>query len=127
MNGNSLLLDSNIAIYLSKKALSVADFAKPEDVLFVSLVTYMEVVGYKFSDEIEEAFTDSLFKLLQQLPITQAIADRVVEYRKIRKIKLPDAIILATAREHNCQLVTRNSSDFVGLDGQVLIVNPFES
>ena len=126
MSGNKLLLDSNVAIYLSKKTLSVSDFAKPDDVLLVSLITYMEVVGYKFSDEKEEAFTTALFTLLEPMPITQAIADRVISYRKIRKIKLPDAIILATAREHNCKLITRNVSDFIGLDKEVEVIDPFD-
>ncbi|MEZ0609211.1 type II toxin-antitoxin system VapC family toxin [Fibrella sp. WM1] len=126
MNGNRLLLDSNIVIYLSKKSLLVSDFSFPNDELLVSLITYMEVVGYPFVDANEEAFTKSLFSLLAPLPITQAIAERVVGYRKIRKIKLPDAIILATAREHGCQLITRNVSDFAGLDDQVSILNPFD-
>ena len=126
MSGNKLLLDSNIAIYLSKKTLSILDFAQPGDTLFVSLVTYMEVVGYTFSDETEEAFTKALFDSLQRLPVTQAVANRVVEYRKLRKIKLPDAIILATAREYGCRLITRNVTDFINLDNEVKIVNPFD-
>lgn len=126
MNGNKLLLDSNIAIYLSKRTLIVSDFAKPGDVLYVSLVTYMEVVGYKFTDATEEIFTDTLFRSLQHLPVTQAVADRVVAYRKLRKIKLPDAIILATAREYDCQLITRNVSDVADLDELVTIINPFD-
>ncbi len=125
MNGDKLLLDSNIAIYLSKQMLSVSDFAQSGDVLYVSLVTYMEVVGYKFTDATEEIFTNTLFRSLQHLPVTQAVADWVVAYRKLRKIKLPDAIILATAREYGCQLVTRNADDFLELDDKVIIINPF--
>ena len=94
--------------------------------LHVSLVTYMEVVGYKFTDVIEESFTNTLFNSLQRLPVTQAIANRVITYRKFRRIKLPDAIILATAREYNCQLVTRNVSDFADLDELVTVINPFD-
>lgn len=125
MSGSKLLLDSNIAIYLSKRALTIGHFAQAGDILCVSLVTYMEVVGYKFTDANEESFTTRLFSNLQHLPITQAVAERVIAYRKLRKIKLPDAIILATAREYNCQLVTRNVDDFIGLDDEVVIINPF--
>lgn len=89
MSGSRLLLDSNIAIYLSKRNLSINDFAESGDTLFASLVTYMEVVGYKFTDQAEESFTNALFSSLQRLPVTQAVADRVVAYRKLRKIKLP--------------------------------------
>lgn len=126
MSGSKLLLDSNIVIYLSKKTLSISDIAQPGDTVYVSLVTYMEVVGYKFSDEAEERFIADLFTTLQRLSVTQLVADRVVIYRKLRKVKLPDAIILATAREYGCKLITRNISDFIGLDTEVEIVNPFE-
>jgi len=53
MNGNSALLDSNILIYLSKNELpfSILDqFAA----LFVSVISYMEVLGYRFSNSKEE-------------------------------------------------------------------------
>ena len=46
MNGNSALLDSNILIYLSKNELpfSILDqFAA----LFISVISYMEVLGYR--------------------------------------------------------------------------------
>lgn len=125
MSGNRLLLDSNIVIYLSKRVLTLSEFAKPGDAIYVSLVTYMEVAGYTFSDTVEESFTTMLFESLQRLTVTQTIADRVVTYRKLRKIKLPDAIILATAREYDCQLLTRNVDDFAGLDDSVVIINPF--
>jgi hypothetical protein len=49
MNGNSALLDSNILIYLSKNELpfSILDqFAA----LFVSVISYMEVLGYRFTN-----------------------------------------------------------------------------
>ncbi|WP_461091348.1 PIN domain-containing protein [Spirosoma gilvum] len=74
---------------------------------------------------MEESFTRKLFSSLELLSINQAIADRVITYRKLRKIKLPDAIILATARENDCHLITQNVDDFVGLDQQVVIINPF--
>ena len=120
-----LLFDSNITIYLSNKTLTISEIARRDDVLFVSLVTYMEVAGYRFGSDAEERFVAALFHTLQQLPVTQRIAERVVGYRKLRKIKLPDAIILATAREYDCQLVARNLSDFIGLDNEVTIINPF--
>ena len=126
MSGTKLLLDSNIAIYLSKKTLSINEIAEPGDMLYVSLVTYMEVVGFRFTEALEEQFTNALFDMLQRLPVTQAVADRVIEYRKLRKIKLPDAIILATAREYGCRLITRNVSDFADLDASVQIINPFD-
>ncbi len=86
----------------------------------------MEVVGYNFVNQAEEAFVNALFNVLQSLPATQPVANRVIAYRKLRKIKLPDAIILATAREYGYQLVTRNVNDFAELDSDVTIINPFD-
>lgn len=40
-------------------------------------------------------------------------------------MKLPDAIIAATAILNDCSLVTRNIADFTGLDG-LEVLNPFE-
>ena len=41
------------------------------------------------------------------------------------KIKLPDAIIAATALEYALKLVTRNVADFNSIEG-LNVVNPFE-
>ena len=46
MNGNSALLDSNIIIYLSKNELPFTVFDK-FDKLFISVISYMEVLGLK--------------------------------------------------------------------------------
>lgn len=36
--------------------------------------------------------------------------------------KLPDAIILATAQVHRCELVTRNTKDFADIPG---VITPY--
>ncbi len=53
-----------------------------------------------------------------------AIATKAVGYKQIRKIKTPDVIILATARQLDADLVTINDSDFKGLDPNVTIIIP---
>jgi len=126
MNGNRLLLDSNICIYLSKKELIASEIISPIDLVSISIVTYMETLGFDFKEESEEKYLVNFFTMLSILPINGAIANRVIDYRKKKKINLPDAILLATAREYNCKLVTRNTTDFDDLDDQVEIVNPFD-
>jgi predicted nucleic acid-binding protein len=46
------------------------------------------------------------------LEIDARIAERAVILRKTRHIKLPDAIIWATAQVNQCLLVSRNTRDF---------------
>jgi predicted nucleic acid-binding protein len=84
----------------------------------------MEVLGFNFSDPTEEAL---LRGLLQQFDIAQTdmdLAKQVVAYRKIKKIKIPDAIILATASKLGAELVTANEADFKGVDNNVQIFVP---
>ncbi len=78
--------------------------------VYISLITWMDVmVG---TDETDTLTADFLHSYFSVLPITQPIAEQAVMLRKQRRIKLPDAIIQATAQIHQCLLVTRNRRDF---------------
>ena len=54
MNGDKFLIDTNIIIYLTQKKLKIDDFAKNEDRLYISSITYIETLGYPFLDQDEE-------------------------------------------------------------------------
>jgi predicted nucleic acid-binding protein len=49
------------------------------------------------------------------------VAEEAVRIRRQRRLKLPDAIILATARVHGLVLVTRNTKDFDPADPAIRI------
>lgn len=53
-------------------------------------------------------------------------ADATIELRKKYRIKLPDAIIYATALVERQSLLTNNTVDFIKLDNQVKLINPFD-
>ncbi len=44
--------------------------------------------------------------------VDDSVASQTVTIRRTSRLKLPDAIILATARVHGLLLVTRNHRDF---------------
>jgi len=121
MSGRKLLLDSNIVIYLAKKQLMPDDFILPEDTLFLSDVSYMETLGYAFSDPKEKEATEALLSVLFRLPITEPVVQKVVELRQSHRMKLPDAIIAATALVQDCILVTNNITDFSKIPGLVVL------
>lgn len=124
MSGRKLLLDSNIIIYLAKKQLVPSNFVLPEDLLFVSDVTFMETLGYAFADPVEKHETEDLLAVLFRLPIEESVVQKVISIRQVHQMKLPDAIIAATALVHECTLVTRNVSDFEKLS-DLTVLNPF--
>ena len=44
---------------------------------------------------------------------------KTIEIRRSKKIKLPDAIIAATALVNGLEIISRNKSDFSGITGLV--------
>lgn len=123
MSGNSALFDSNIIIYLSKREISLS-FLDQFDDHYISVITYMEVLGYRFRDAKEEEFINEMLGVFRILYIDQKIADMVIQIRREVRIRLPDAIIAATAKTANLYLVTRNIEDFKKV--KVQITNPFD-
>ena len=123
MSGNSALFDSNIIIYLSKREIPLS-FLDQFDNHYISVITYMEVLGYRFRDAKEEKFIKEMLEVFHILYIDQKIADMVIQIRREVRIRLPDAIIAATAKTANLYLVTRNIEDFRKV--KVQITNPFD-
>ena len=123
MNGNNALLDSNILIYLSKNELSFS-ILDQFTTLFISVISYMEVLGYRFNNSKEEDFVKELVSMFNVRFIDQGIAENAINIRKRYRIKLPEAIIAATANTDDLCLVTRNIEDFKNID--IRILNPFE-
>ncbi|MCO5161647.1 MAG: type II toxin-antitoxin system VapC family toxin [Mesorhizobium sp.] len=104
------LFDTNILI----DYLNAVPEARQELALYetwgVSIITWMEVmIG---TDETTEAATRRFLANFDILPIDASVAELAVVLRKARRLKLPDAIIHATASVHSMLLVTRNQKDF---------------
>jgi len=125
MNGNKYLLDTNILIYLSKNELKLEDFANSADSLYISVISIMEAKGFPFSNQQEEKIISAICDNLIKVGITDQIVDTVISLRKKSRLKLPDAIILASAIENNLTLVTRNTKDFDYQETNNTILNPF--
>jgi predicted nucleic acid-binding protein len=124
MNGIDALLDSNILIYLAKKELPVATLDHFRTI-YISIISYIEVLGHNFPDDRERDFIKEMISLFNVRFIDQKIADSVIGIRKKCHIKLPDAIIARTALADGLCLITRNIEDFRKTDCTVL--NPFDS
>jgi predicted nucleic acid-binding protein len=123
------LFDSSILIYRLNDVLPPTASRRAEtwtaEGAFVSVVTRIEVLGYpdQTLDQTRRAF--ALLDLLAELPLREPVVQSAIRLRRRHSIRLGDAIIAATALEHDLSLVTRNTGDFEWIDGLSLL-NPFE-
>ena len=76
----------------------------------ISVISWMEVMAGARPDN--EQATRRFLNRFDRIGLDAQIAERAVAVRRERRIKLPDAIIWATANCGALMLVTRNSKDF---------------
>jgi predicted nucleic acid-binding protein len=86
----------------------------------------MEALGYSFEMQDEQNVIEKLCNNLLVIQLNDDVVKLVVEIRKSKKIKLPDAIIAASAICNKATLITRNTSDFQNVHNDLIMVNPFE-
>ena len=124
MNGNRAVLDSNIIIDASKGIISIKEIVDNYDFLFVPIISYIEVFGYNFSNNEEKIIIEDIIKNIPIVNLDMEIAKIAIDYRKLSKIKIPDALILATAKNLGATLLTRNIDDFKNLDITINVFVP---
>ncbi len=111
MNGSTkFLLDTNILIGLLNGnpevlALLEQHCTEPGNSAY-SGITRMEVLGWANITPEQEQLANKLLADMQHLPLSLDIENHTIALRRARKIKLPDAIIVATAQAHGLQLLT---------------------
>ncbi len=106
------LFDSNILIrFLNEKERSILDdlltgSEKPS----ISRVTWIEVLTGSRQDD--DRLLRSFLSGFRIHEMTPEVAERTAQLRRTTRLKLPDAIIYATALETGRTLVTLNTRDF---------------
>ena len=118
-----LTLDTNVLIAISKRQFDPRPLYTQYNRLLVSFVAYTEALGFNFPSLAEEQAMQLLLDSLEKVPFGEAEAYYAARYRKVRKIKFPDAAILATARAAGADLLTQNTADFRGLDLAVRVLS----
>lgn len=104
------VFDTNIVIdALNGVSEADAEYSRYERVL-ISRITWMEVlIGAEGDDSELRSFLETHFEIIS---LDLAVAETAVQLRRRHRIRLPDAIIWATARVNDAVLVTRNTKDF---------------
>ena len=114
------VFDSDILIDFLQGHEAARDAIRQVELPRASIITWMEVmVGARRVGG--ETAADQLFQAVPVVPLDEAIASRAIDLRISQRLKLPDAIVLATARELSAILVTRNTKDFPVDERDILV------
>jgi len=76
----------------------------------MSAVSYVEVLGYHLLTLLETPLLEKFFANTPVLSLSAAVPDQAVKLQGLRRTKLGDALIAATALVHRCELVTSENS-----------------
>lgn len=92
----------------------------------ISVITKIELFASSTISEQEKKILSTFTSnTLVYDTINEAIVSKTTLIRQLYKIKLPDAIISATAIVNNLTLVTRNNKDFERIT-ELKIINPHQ-
>lgn len=99
------VLDTNAVIYiLNGKIVGPA----PAGECMASVITEIELLSFPSLDKEAEAGIHHLLAAMTIVPLTDAIRDYAITLRRRHRLKLPDAIIAATALVMNAEPVSND-------------------
>jgi predicted nucleic acid-binding protein len=109
MSGSNLVVDTNIILYLFQGDRLIADLLN-EQHIYISFITELELLSFKSLSAIEKGIVKSFISECTIIDITPGIKSMSIELRKTYALKLPDAIVAATAHFLNMPLVTADKA-----------------
>ena len=105
------LFDTNILVdYLNAVPEARTEFKRYTEKA-ISIVTWMEVMAGA-ADEAERQALRQFLCAFERAELSEVVMERAARLRSETRLRLPDAIILATALCASLMLITRNTKDF---------------
>jgi predicted nucleic acid-binding protein len=113
--GAMRVFDSNILIYHLNDALPPSVLTQVESWIaegaVISVMSRIEVLGYpQTADQLQQAMR--LLAYFDEISLHESVVQWTITLRQQYRIRLPDALIAATALDRGFPLVTRNAQDF---------------
>jgi len=119
MNGIDFIIDTNIAIYVLEGNPLLEPFMTYS--VGISVVSEMELLGRKDILEHETTAIKNLLSDCEILRFSSNIKELTIALKQQFSIKLPDAIIAATAKYYDIPLLTADKN-FKKLEGIVDVI-----
>jgi predicted nucleic acid-binding protein len=120
--GLKYIWDTNTAIYYLQQQFPPAAEKFIDDSIIdshpcISAITEIELLCWKTATEKDLEVLHNFISDTLVIELERPIKLKTADIRKVHKIKLPDAIISATALVYDLTLITRNTSDFKNIQG----------
>jgi len=124
------LYDTNIFIYYLAAEPAVlpffsAEFLSQHEVI-ISTIVRIELLSFPELSPEEETVISDLLMQFERVPLLPDIENRTIQLRRQHRLKLPDAVIAATALHCSACVTTRNVGDFERVP-DLPLCNPFKN
>lgn len=124
------LIDTNIFIYFFNNDKIIVEYfnsiKENQEEIFYSFITKIELMGFRDITKQIKSEIQSVLNEFIKIDFNDTIEKKIIEIREKKKIKIPDAIIAASAIVNELTLVTHNSKDFKNIE-KLIIFNPFKN
>lgn len=124
--GKEYLIDTNSVIdYLDNKLPTKANEIFEGTTSKISVITRIELLSWPGATKTQTNILLNFIDESELYHLEESVILKTIEIRKKYKVKLPDAIIAATAIVNNFSIITRNTNDFDKIE-QLETINPYQ-
>ena len=117
MNGNNILLDTNILIHYFNGSPAAKEIIQNNEI-YISTISEMELLAYPKIKTEEISIIKHFLRAAVIIDIYQEIKKTAIKIRRFNGLKLPNSIILATSSTLQIPLITA--------DKQIVSLKEFE-
>ena len=123
--GQEYLIDTNAIIdYLDNKLPERSNKLIDNISSKIAVISRIELLSWPNATKNQILVLESFIKGSLVYPLDELTILKTIEIRKVFKIKLPDAVIAATALVNGLSLISRNIKDFVNIP-DLNVINPY--
>ncbi|WP_375445998.1 type II toxin-antitoxin system VapC family toxin [uncultured Fibrella sp.] len=126
--GTAYLIDTNTIIYLldGKLPSNAEKFLSTliDNSCQLSVISQIELLSWASPSPESYSILETFVADCQIIDLSIGIIQQTIRLRQAYKMKLPDAVIAATALVHGWTLISRNDGDFRKI-AELSYINPF--
>lgn len=119
MNGRRYLLDTNAIITLLQGNKQISQLLNKADWLGISIISQIEFLSFPELSSADQQLFNLFIQRVEVVDLestNDALMSKIIEIRQQFRLKLPDAVIAATAIHNSASVVTADKT-FSKVDG----------